>query len=146
MKLSIFDLKKVEEKVLSELIKETIKNFPILKEIYDEEFQKRLVKNRYFFNNYLLWLLSSKEPYTELTWKEISRALFVLKESNALSCFKDKIKSTDEYVFKSYQTELDYAAYYKEKGYNVQLEPKLVGKGKKPEFKIESDDLKIYFF
>jgi hypothetical protein len=46
MKLSICDLKEAEEEVLSKLIEETIETFPILSQVYDEKFQKTLVKNR----------------------------------------------------------------------------------------------------
>jgi hypothetical protein len=59
--------------------------------------------------------------------------------------FRDKLKCTEEYAFRSYQTELDYAAHYKERGYSVELEPQLAGSEKNPEFVIESEGLRIYF-
>jgi len=145
MKLNIFDLKSADEETLFELVWQTIKTFPILKEIYDEAFIQSLIKNRFYFNNYLLWLLSSKEPYTVSSWTEITRCLWILHECDVVTHFKDKLRSTDEHIFKSYQTELDYASYYKERGFNVELEPSLPNSGKNPEFVIASDELKVYF-
>jgi hypothetical protein len=144
MKLNIFDLKKIDGKFLLGLIHQTVEEFPILKQIYTEEFLQEIVKDRYHFNNYLLWLLSSKEPYTKATWNEISKSLLLLVDSNGLVHFKHKLRSNPQLFFQSYQTELDYAAYYKGKGYLVELEP-TISSGKNPEFKIESDGFRTYF-
>jgi len=144
MKLNIFDLKKIDGKFLLGLLHQTVEEFPILKEIYAEEFLQEIVKDRYHFNNYLLWLLSSKEPYTKATWNEISKSLLLLIDSEGLIHFKHKLRSNPQLFFQSYQTELDYAAYYKGKGYLIELEP-TISSGKNPEFKIETDGFKVYF-
>ena len=117
MKLNIFDLKKIDGNFLLGLIHQTVEEFPILKQIYTEEFLQEIVKDRYHFNNYLLWLLSSKEPYTKATWNEISKSLLLLVDSNGLVHFKHKLRSNPQLFFQSYQIELDYAAYYKGLGY-----------------------------
>jgi len=145
MELNIFELKEVEENVLLDLVYETLSKFPILKNIYSDGFLENLVKKRLHFDNYLLWLLTSKEPYTIITWEEISKWLNLLKDSDAIFHFGEKLRSTKQEVFQSYLTELEFAGYYKEQGYEIELEPEVASTGKNPEFKIESNGFRVFF-
>jgi hypothetical protein len=143
--MNIFELKQIDEAALLELVRETCNNFPNLKQVYDDDFLKNLVTRRFCFDNYLLWLLASREQYAIATLTEISKFIDLLKEGDFGIHFKDKLRSTNEPVFNSYLIELEFAAYYKEKGYYVQLEPKISDSGKNPEFKITSENFEVYF-
>lgn len=145
MKVNIFELKEMEEDELLELAHQTIALFPVLKEIYNEDFLKDLARRRHHFDNYLLWLLVSKQPFTYLTWQIVANCLKSLEDSDGISHFKAKLRSRTDRVFRSYQTELEYAAYYKAKGYDIKLEPKIPNTEKIPEFKIESPEIRVFF-
>lgn len=144
-KLNIFELKETDEKTLSKLGRETLEEFTVLKNIYDNNFLNELIAKRFHYDNFLLWLLSSKEPYAKNVLADISKQLVLLKDSDSVKHFKNKLRSTSEPILKSYLTELEMAAYYKERGYDVELEPATDETGKKSEFKIASGDFKVYF-
>jgi hypothetical protein len=145
VKVNIFELKEMEEDELLELANQTIASFPVLKEIYDEDFLKDLAQRRHHFDNYLLWLLVSKQSFTYSTWQTVANCLKSLEDSNSISHFKVKLRSMTDRVFRSYQTELEYAAYYKAKGYDIKLEPEIPNTGKIPEFKIQSPEVRVFF-
>ena len=46
----------------------------------------------------------------------------LLKDSDSIAHFKDKLRYTNERFFHCYQTELELAGYYKEMGYEVELD------------------------
>lgn len=100
MKVNIFELKEMEEDELLELALQTITSFPVLKEIYDEDFLRDLVRRRHHFDNYLLWLLVSKQPFTYSTWQIIANCLKSLKDSDGSSHFKAKLRSRTDRVFR----------------------------------------------
>jgi len=143
--LNIFDLKETDEKTLLQSARNILSEFPVLKELYEDNFLNDLIANRLYHDNFLLWLLSSREPYAYNVLKDISKQLGLLQDSDGVSHFKSKLRSTSEPVLKSYLTELEMAAYYKEKGCDVELEPTIRETGKNPEFKITSGDLEVYF-
>jgi hypothetical protein len=113
------------KKSLSNLVQNTLKKFPILKNLYDETFLDNLLNKRFYYDNFLLWLLASEEPYAHETLADISRNLEILKDSDGITHFKKKLRSHSEPILKSYLTELEFAAYYREKGCEVELEPKI---------------------
>lgn len=142
---SIYDLKeKDDEELLSEIVV-TLSNFPILKEIYDEGFCLNLVKKRFHYDNYLLWLLVSRSPFATLTWESINRCLNLLKDADSIPHFRDKLRHKNNIVFHSYQTELELAGYYKERSYEVELEPPISKTNKNPDFRVEKDEIRVFF-
>lgn len=144
-RMNIFELKQIDEATLLELVRETCNIFPNLKLVYDDDFLKNLVTRRFCFDNYLLWLLDSREQFAIVTLTEVSKFIELLKDADFGIHFNNKLRSTSELVFNSYLTELEFAAYYKERGFGVLLEPKISDSGKNPEFKITSDNFKSYF-
>lgn len=143
--MSIFELKEIDQTTLSKLVQETCESFQNLKNLYDKDFLEDLITKRFRYDNYLLWLLVSREKYALATWKDISKFMDILKDVDITTHFKNKLRSTTEPVLESYLTELEFAAYYGEKGYIVELEPKISDSGKNPEFKITSGNFKVYF-
>lgn len=139
MDYNIFDLKRIDKAARLSLVKKTLRNYPILEEIYDAKFIDNLA-NRPHSGNYLLWLLVSKNAYTELTWKSICNNLEALRDCNSIAKFKDKLKAKEETVFKNYQTELEFAGHYKKLGYQVELEP-IDG----VDFSVKTADLDVFF-
>ena len=77
--MSIFELKEMDETTLSKLVQETCATFPNLKHIYSNDFLKHLVTDRFHYDNYLLWLLASREPYAIITLTEISKFIDVAR-------------------------------------------------------------------
>ena len=142
---SIYDLKEEDDEELLSKIEVTLSDFPILKALYDEDFCLNLVKKRFYYNNYLLWLLVSRNPFATLTWESISRCLNLLKDADAISHFREKLRHQCKSVFQSYLTELEMAGYYKERGCEIELEPQISGSKKNPDFKAEQNDFRVYF-
>lgn len=143
--MNIFELKDTEEESLWTLARESCKTFPSLMQIYDEEFLKLLIKRRFNFNNYLLWLLVSRDDFAVKTLSDISEFAVTLGKDDFVSHFKDKLRSPIESVFNNYLTELEFAAYYKNRGYSVELEPKNGDSEKHPDFKIVRDTFQVFF-
>jgi hypothetical protein len=143
--MRIFEMNEKEDDELLTEINVTLSNFPILMEIYDEDFCLNLIKKKTDCNNYLLWLLASRTDYAKTTWESISKCLELLKDADSISHFRDKLRHMKEMVFHSYQTELELAGYYKEKGYDVELEPQISGTNKNPDFKVENENIQIFF-
>ena len=135
--VTIFDLKEMDDEQLFSNIKTTLSTFPTLNTIYDQDFLVDLVKRRFHYDNYLLWMLVSGHSFAMLTWEAVSKYLNLLKDADAVSHFRDKLRHKGKRVFQSYLTELEMAGYYKEKGYDIELEPKISGSGKNPDFKAE---------
>ncbi|MBW1932305.1 MAG: hypothetical protein JRI56_04645 [Deltaproteobacteria bacterium] len=144
MNFSLFELSEVPEDKLSELVKSSLDEFAILKSIYNDDFIEDLLKDNHE-KNYLLWLLSSKNPYTYETLKEISENLEILLENDSITHFKDKLQSKTINIFENYQLELYFASHYKKKGLNIELEPAINQKGKNPDFKVQYQNDIIFF-
>lgn len=143
--MRIYELKEKDDAELLTEIKGTLSAFPILREIYDEDFYLDLLKKKFCNDNYLLWLLASRTDYSRITWESISKCLNLLKEAESISHFRDKLRLTDERFFHCYQTELELAGYYKERGNDIELEPQISETNKNPDFKIKNEDIQIYF-
>ena len=143
--VTIFDLKEMDDEQLFSNIKTTLSTFPTLNTIYDQDFLVDLVKRRFHYDNYLLWMLVSGHSFAMLTWEAVSKYLNLLKDADAVSHFRDKLRHKGKRVFQSYLTELEMAGYYKEKGYDIELEPKIFGSRKNPDFKAEQDDFRVFF-
>lgn len=143
--VTIFDLKEMEDEELFSKIETTLSTFPILKTLYDQDFLADLVKRRFRFDNYLLWMLVSGHPFAMLTCEAVSKYLNLLKDVDAVSDFRDKLRYKGRRVFQSYLTELEMAGYYKERGYDIELEPQISESEKNPDFKAEQEDFRVLF-
>jgi len=143
--VSIFDLKEMSDEELFSSVEHTLKTYPLLKEIYDHEFVTDLVKKKFFSENYLLWLLGSKNDYAMLTWNSIVKNLELLKECYGVLHFKEKLRSKRKAIFEGYMTELEFAGHYKERGYQIELEPRILKTHRGPDFRIEENGLQIFF-
>ncbi len=143
--MQIFEMNEKDDDELLAEINVTLSNFPMLTEIYDEDFCLNLIKKKIDCTNYLLWLLASRTDYAKITWESISKYLKLLEEPDSISHFRDKLRNMKEMVFHSYQTELELAGYYRERGYDVELEPQILETNKNPDFKIESENTRIFF-
>jgi len=143
--ISIFDLKEMDYEELRSKIQITLSTFPILKSLYEKDFLDDLVEKRFHYHNHLLWLLVSGHPFAIVTWETISKYLNLLKDSDALSHFSEKLRHLSERVFQSYVTELEMAGYYREKGYKIELEPPISRSGKNPDFKAEWNEHRVFF-
>ena len=143
--VSIFDLKEMKDEQLLSNMEATLSTFPTLKAFYDQDFLAELVKKRFHYDNYLLWMLVSGHSFAMLTWKAVSKYLNLLKDADAISHFRDKLRHQGRRVFQSYLTELEMAGYCKERGYEIELEPQISGSKKNPDFKAERDDFRVFF-
>lgn len=143
--ISIFDLKEMEYEQLLSKIETTLSTFPTLKALYDRSFLANLVKKRFHYDNYLLWMLVSRHPFATLTWEAVNKHLKLLKDADAISHFREKLRHKGKRVFQSYLTELEMAGYYKERGYKIELEPPIPESEKNPDFKAEKDDFRVFF-
>lgn len=141
----IFDLPDKSEDELMELICETLDEFPILREIYDEDFLIGLIRKRFNLDNYLLLLLSSKMSFAHSTWKSIAENLQILKDCNAVLKFKNKLRILDKLSIEAVKTELEFPAHYKRKGYSVKIEPKISSTGNNPDFSVLFEREPIFF-
>lgn len=138
-------MKALSDDQLFALVEQKIGKFPILKKIYDKNTLDTIIKKRSNYDNYLLWLLASEETYALETWKEISKSLELLKDCNSIGHFKEKLKSTSKITLNNYLLELEFASFYKEKGFAIELEPKISTNGKNPDFKVITSDYDIFF-
>jgi len=143
--VTIFDLKQIDDETLLRETETRLSSFSTLRTLFDHEFIQNLVRRKHYFDNYLLWLLYSDSKYAILTLEGINKYLNLLRDSNALYHFREKLRHTSRRVFESYLTELEMAGYYKEKGYNIELEPKIPETKKNPDFKAEHDNLRVFF-
>lgn len=143
--MRIDEMKEKDDDELLARIKATLSSFPILKEIYDEEFCLNLIRKKENNDNYLLWLLVSGTDYSKITWETISKFLMLLVDADSIPHFRDKLGHRKETIFHSFQTELELAGYYKERGYDVELEPKIPDTDQNPDFKIEKDKTRVFF-
>ena len=143
--VSIRDLLKLDEEQLLNLINASLKEYPILKSIYSDQFVKELVRMQFNPNNYLLWLLASRSEFASKQLEEMANALESLKEINVITKFQGKLTHTNRMIFESYLSELEFASYYKQKGYQIEVEPYIEGTLKGPDLKVKAENTEIFF-
>jgi len=144
MNYLIFKQKQIPSHGLSRLVYETLDNFPILREVYDDEFVTQLALKNHG-KNYLLWLLAAKNEYTFNQWSQIAESLELLREYGGIEAFRYKLRSPTEIEFSNYFVELHFAAYFKKRGYEITLEPTINEAGNNCDFMLEYNGSKIYF-
>ncbi len=139
----ITEITRADEEELLAIAKQRIENFPILKGIYDDDFLSVLVRRKNDYNNLLLFWLVTDNPVAISLFQEIEENLKILQPENTQK-FKEKLRQWDTRPFESAITEIEFAAEYKRKGFQIEIEPTLPN-GKKGEFCVSKGSLKIFF-
>lgn len=141
---TITQLSNIPDEILEKLVFQTLDEFEILKKIYDNEFISELIKEKNR-KNYLLWLLSAKNEFTYKKLENISHGLTNLQKEGSIRHFMDKLRSKTTNTYNNYELEIDFASYYKARGYHVELEPEINADGINPDFRLHYACEEIYF-
>jgi hypothetical protein len=144
----ILEIRKAGQSDLLSRAKRRIRNFPNLAEIYDDTFLTDLVRHKNDYENLLLFWLATDDPFAvpialEL-FKDIEDNLSLFHAKDGINIFKAKLRLWDSISFEGAITELEFAAEYLRKGYQIELEPALPN-DRKGDFSASKDALKIYF-
>jgi len=144
----INEITRADEGKLLERAKQRIEDLPILKGIYNDDFLSLLVRNKYDYDNPLLfWLVNDNptdEPISICLFQEMEENLGLLQHEGSIQKFRVKLSRWNSIHFESAIAELDLAAEYKRRGYLIELEPSLPN-GEKADFCASKDSVRIYF-
>ena len=140
----IHEIKRANEEELLTIAKQRIENFSILKRIYDGGFLSLLVQHKFDLDNPLLFWLVTDNPIAIRFFQEIERNLELLQPEDSIQKFKTKLTQWNTTHFESAITELEFAAEYKRKGFNIELEP-ILPNGEKADFSANKGASKIFF-
>lgn len=142
------EIAKTEDCVLLRAARQRICSQPILKEVYDENFLSELVQNKKDPDNLLLfWLVNDNDidsPTARRIVEEIEKKLEPFRYSGNFNILKSKLRQWRRIPFESTVTELEFAAEYYERGYQIELEPALPN-NRKGDFSATKEKRKIYF-
>jgi len=144
----VYEIRKTNENQLLSAAKLRVEKFPTLKKIYDDDFLIKLVRYKSHYDNILLFWLVNDNPIDSLITakflQDIENGVKLFQFDNNFSIFKRKLRQWKTIPFESAITELEFAAEYCKKEYKIEFEP-LLPNGKKGDFCINKDCLKIYF-
>lgn len=144
----VFEIRKANENELLSIAKRRIENFSILKEIYDDNFLIDLIRHKNNYENLLLsWLVIDNLFDTQIAlklFKDIEDDLNLFRSESDFSIFERKLRQWNTVSFESTITELEFAAEYLRKGYQIELEPTLPN-DRKGDFSSSKGTMKIYF-
>jgi hypothetical protein len=144
----VFEIRKADESELLLQARERLKSFPILGEIYDDEFLADLVRCKNNYDNLLLFWLVVDNPYdTGLAYeflKDIEGNLELFHSQENFMVFKTKFRQWKTVAFEAAITELEFSAEYLKRGYQIELEPDLPN-NRKGDFSASKGEVKIYF-
>jgi hypothetical protein len=144
----LLEMRKADENELLSLAKLRIKSFPILKEIYDEEFLTDLVRYKNNYDNLLLfWLVVDSPIDVGLAYgflKDIEEDLELFHSQRDFKVFRAKFRQWNTVAFEAAVTELEFAAEYLRRGYQIELDPDLPN-NRKMDFYANKRATKIYF-
>lgn len=139
----IIEIKKENDETLLAIAKQKIENCPILTEIYDDLFLLKLIHRKNDYDNLLLtWLITDDQCSTNF-FQKIEENLKLLWTMN-VQHLKEKLRRWNTEHFESAITEIEFAAEFARKGFQIEVEPILLN-GKKGDFCINRDSLKIFF-
>jgi len=139
----ITEITNADTKELLTLAKQRIGNFPILKKIYDDTFLHRVVQSKKDYDNRLLSLLVIDSNAAINFFHEIEENLRIL-QTECVKEFSMKLQRWDTRHFESTITEIEFAADFTKKGFQIELEPPLPN-GRKADFCAHKGSLKIFF-
>jgi len=140
--VSDIELLDLDQEVIYSEIMGTLDKYPLLKKIYNKGAVDRIVKNRFRLHRTLIFCLVNDTEYVQNFWKHIVGWLSLLEENDGIEKFKNKLIDPKE--FRNSILEIEFSGRYKEKGYDIELEPKVPGKEWKADFKMCVDP-PIYF-
>jgi hypothetical protein len=144
----IFEIRKAGQSDLLFRAKRRIGNFPNLTEIYDDSFLTELVRHKNDYENLLLFWLVADAPFTTPIaldlFKDIEDNLNLFHAKDDISIFKAKLRQWNAIAFEGAITELEFAAEYLKRGYQIKLEPALPN-ARKGDFSARKGRMKIYF-
>lgn len=138
------DIIRTDEEKLMEIAKRRIENFPILKQIYDDNYVSILARNKYNYDNLLLHWLVTSNPVAIGVFQDVEENLNLLKPEDGVRKFKAKLRRWNTTYLESAIVELEFAADYKRRGYQIELEPCLPN-CRKGDFCATKDSMKLYF-
>lgn len=123
------EIRRANEEELVFLAKRRIQTLPLLREIYDDDFLYYLAKQKRDLDNELLhWLVSTNNFHHSIAtrfFEEIEQMLHLLQPICDFNLLKEKMRQWKTESFESIITELEFAAEYLQKGYEIKLEPNL---------------------
>ena len=118
------DIKKLRESTDQELAKEiqnNVEKLDYLKNL-SQELLKRMIRKRKDPRNDLWLYLSIEEDNTRII---LDKCLYLLKDSIG---FEEKVKTLNTLnILGGFLTELEFAAFFKEKGYTIEFEAGRLG-------------------
>lgn len=123
--------------------KQRIDSFKILKEIYDDAFLYRVVQRKKDYDNDLLLFLVIDNPVAVRFFQEVEENLKTL-QANCLQKFSKKLRQYTTRAFESVITEIEFAADFTRKGFQIELEPALPN-GRTADFCASKGSLRIFF-
>lgn len=142
------EIRKANEEELVTLAKKRVESFPLLREIFDEDFLCYLAKQKKDYDNELLpWLvLTNSYDYSIATTflEEMEQNIALLEPICGLDFLKEKLRQWKTNALESTTTELEFATEYLKRDYEVELEPVLPN-GRKADFLATKNRMKIYF-
>jgi hypothetical protein len=139
----ITEIYRENDETLLTTAKQRIANCPILNEIYDDAFLLKVIYRKSDYDNLLLMWLVTDNPCAINFFQKIEENLKLLSATNVKK-FKEKLRQWNTEHFESTITEIEFAAEFARKGFQIEVEPTLPN-GKKGDFCITKGSLKIFF-
>jgi hypothetical protein len=139
----INELRREKDETLFKTAKQRIENCPILSEIYNDEFLLEIVHRRNDYDNVLFTWLVADDQCAVNFFQKIEENLKLLSEANVKK-FKEKLRQWNTESFESTITEIEFAAEFARKGFQIEVDP-ILPNGRKGDFCISKGSLKIFF-
>jgi hypothetical protein len=145
---TMLDISRAKDEELMAKAKQRVRSCPILQYIYNDNFLRNLVDRKRNRDNMLLFWLVVDEvavPIAVKLFEEIEAALDLFKDDKNFSSLHCKLRQWKSIPFKSTTTELEFAAEYFRRGYEIELEPLLPDGFRTSDFSAIKANQKIYF-
>lgn len=121
--ISIYDLPNLGAVTAQALVEQTLSKHPRLRDLYDEDFVRRLIQRRRGQNYLLLLLVRPDDHWANDFWTSVVDDLTLLESDRSLHHFRSKLRLRDREDIESARTELALAAKTKRTGAAITLEP-----------------------
>jgi hypothetical protein len=124
--ISSRDIPRMADSDLLGRVNQRLGQSTFLQPIFDSDFVARLVDKKRDTDNYLLWLLASDHPAAVALISRVNTSLEILSDENATECFGTKFReSYGGVVLTGNFVHLLLASMYKERGFDITLEPRV---------------------